>query len=59
MNNDTYVLLLNAMKTALGVLVFAIIANFYALYVTIKKYRKENKEAVVISYDKFNKGDEL
>lgn len=59
MNNDTYVLLLDVMKTVLGVFVFTVLSNVFALYVIIKGYRKEKKEAVVISYDKFDKGQEL
>ena len=51
MNNDIYILLLDVMKTVLS--------NVFALYVIIKGYRKEKKEAVVISYDKINKGQEL
>lgn len=56
MNNDIYILLLDVMKTVLGVLVFTILSNVFALYVIIKGYRKEKKEAVFISYDKINKG---
>lgn len=59
MNNDMYILLLDVMKTLLGVLVFAILSNVFALYVIIKGYRKEKKVPVVVSYDKFNKGQEL
>lgn len=59
MNNDIYILLLDVMKTVLGVLVFTILSNVFALYVIIKGYRKEKKEAVVISYDKINKGQGL
>ena len=59
MNNDIYVLLLDVMKTVLGVLVFSILSNVFALYVIIKSYRKEKKEAVVISYDTLNKGKDL
>lgn len=59
MNYNTYMLLLDVMKTVLGVLVFTILSNVFALYVIIKNYRKEKKEAVVISYDKINNGQEL
>lgn len=59
MNNDIYILLLDVMKTVLGVLVFTILSSVFVLYVIIKGHRKEKKEAVVISYDKFNKGEEL
>lgn len=58
MNNDIYVLLLDIMKTVLGILVFTILSNVFALYVIIKSYRKE-KKVPVVSYDKFNKGQEL
>lgn len=59
MNNDIYALLLDVMKTVLGILVFTILSNVFALYVIIKNYRKEKREPVVISYDKINKGQEL
>ncbi|MGG7175299.1 hypothetical protein ACQPV1_18525 [Clostridium neonatale] len=58
MNNDIYILLLDVMKTVLGILVLTVLSNVFALYVIIKGYKKE-KEAVVISYDKINKGQEL
>lgn len=58
MNNDIYVLLLDVMNMVLGILVFTILSNVYALYVIIKDYERE-KKAVVISYDEFNKGQEL
>jgi len=59
MNNDIYILLLDVMKTVLGVLVFTILSNVFVLYVIIKGYRKEKKEAIVINYDKINKGQQL
>ncbi len=59
MNNDIYILLLDVMKTVLGVLVFTILSSVFALYIIIKNYRKEKKEAVVISYDTLNKGKDL
>lgn len=59
MNNDIYVLLLDAMKMVLGILVFTILSNVYALYIITKNYRKDKKEPVIISYDKFNKGQGL
>ena len=59
MNYNTYMLLLDVMKTVLGVLVFSILSNVFALYVIIKGYRKEKKEAVVISYDTLNEGKDL
>jgi len=59
MNTDIYILLLDSMKIVLGILMFTMLSNVFALYVIIKNYRKEKKEAVVISYDKFNNGQEL
>ncbi|CAI3192872.1 MULTISPECIES: hypothetical protein [Clostridium] len=59
MNNDIYILLLYVMQTVLGVLVFTLLSNVFVLYVIVRIYRKEKKEPVVISYDKFNKGQEL
>ena len=59
MNNDIYILLLDVFKTVMGILVFTVLSSVFALYVIIKGYRKEKKEAVVISYDKINKGQEL
>ncbi|CAI3244142.1 hypothetical protein CNEO2_570021 [Clostridium neonatale] len=59
MNNDIYILLLDVLKSVMGILVFTMLANIYALYIIIKGYRKEKKEAVVINYDKLNKGHEL
>lgn len=59
MNNDIYILLLDVLKSVIGILVFTMLTNIYALYIIIKNYRKEKKEVVVISYDKFNKGQEL
>lgn len=59
MNTDIYILLLDSMKIVLGILMFTILSNVFALYVIIKGYRKEKKEAVVINYDKLNKGQEL
>ncbi|WP_288326986.1 hypothetical protein [uncultured Clostridium sp.] len=59
MNNDIYILLLDVFKIVMGVLVFTILSNVFALYVIIKGYRKEKKEAVVISYDTLNEGNDL
>lgn len=59
MNNDIYILLLDVFKIVMGILVFTVLSSVFALYVIIKGYRKEKKEAVVISYDKINKGQEL
>lgn len=59
MNNDIYILLLDVFKIVMGILVFTVLSSVFALYVIIKNYRKEKKEAVVISYDKINKGQEL
>lgn len=59
MNYNTYMLLLDVFKIVMGILVFTILSNVFALYVIIKGYRKEKKEAVVINYDKINKGQEL
>lgn len=59
MNSDIYILLLNVFKIVMEILVFTILSNVFALYIIIKGYRKEKKEAVVISYDEFNKGQEL
>ena len=59
MNNDIYILLLDVLKSVMEILVFTVLSSVFALYVIIKNYRKEKKEAVVISYDKFNKGQEL
>ena len=59
MNNDIYILLLDVLKSVTGILVVTMLANIYALYTIIKNYRKEIKEPVVISYDKFNKGQQL
>lgn len=59
MNNDIYILLLDVMKTVLGVLVFSILSNVFALYVIIKGYKKEKKETVAITYDTLNKGKDL
>ena len=59
MNNDIYILLLDVFKIVMGVLVFTILSNVFALYVIIKGYRKEKNEAVVISYDTLNEGNDL
>lgn len=59
MNYNTYMLLLDVFKIVMGILVFTVLSNVFALYAIIKNYRKEKKEAVVISYDKINKGQEL
>lgn len=59
MNNDIYILLLDVLKSVIGILVFTMLTNIYALYIIIKNYRKDKKEPVIISYDKFNKGQGL
>ena len=59
MDNDIYILLLDALKLVIGIFVFTLLSSVFAIYVVIKGYRKEKKEAVVISYDKINKGQEL
>lgn len=59
MNYNTYMLLLDVFKKVMGILVFTILSNIFALYVIIKNYRKGKREPVVISYDKINKGQEL
>lgn len=59
MNSDIYIFLLESMKIVLGILMFTMLSNVFALYVIIKGYRKDKKEPVVISYDKFNKGQEF
>ena len=59
LESDIYILLLDVIKTVLGVLVFTILSSVFALYIIIKNYRKEKKEAVVISYDTLNKGKDL
>ena len=58
MNYNTYMLLLDVFKIVMGILVFTVLSNVFALYVIIKGYRKE-KKAIVINYDKINKGQEL